>query len=331
MGVACGGTDGEAASELVASSTSLEVSTTPPTSSTSTTLPVMETLPTRTACNCYSLSEIQRSDGGRVMFTIWDERVRNLSLDERVHHKVETLSPRPIYVVGFLTQTEGPQGVIVSGKYRQGPLPDEVPPARLNFFSNSQFWVGFPMMDATNQRFEDMVNHAGDISLLLDVLEERRDLFGQIDTSRTVYVGNSMGAISGLYFSNTCCMDPRVKAVVAQSGYAADESIGFKIPYDFDAGPEVLEIIGVQDFVIPYSYSSRLVGVSSKVEVLSIPDAGHGDLFLKCWKMEGYMNGFIEHFLLGTPNPVWSHSCASSAKLPGGESGPGSLGPFLVD
>lgn len=323
----CGGAIGNA-TEFSSSTSSKPVTET--SEVVDSTVPRVETTVPRARCDCYSLSEIEVSDTGRLMFTIWDQRARNLSLDDRVHHKVETLTPRPIYVAGFLAGGDEPAGVIVNGKYRLGPLPNEVPEQPRDFPLNAQFWVGFAMMDEGKIRFGDIVNHAGDVSLLLDVLEENPDLFGDIDTSRTVYLGHSMGAISGLYFSNSCCHDPRVKAVVAMSGYMADESIGFTIPYDFESGPEVLGLIGVQDAVIPYSFSSRLIGRSPRVEVLSIPDAGHGDLFEKCQEIGLHMAKFISHFLSGTPKPAWSGTCASTEVLPGGVSGSGTLGPNLV-
>jgi hypothetical protein len=187
------------------------------------------------------------------------------------------------------------------------------------------------MMDAMNPRLEDLPNHAGDVSMLLDVIEERPDIFGDIDTSRTLYSGFSMGAISGLFFSNSCCRDERIRGVVAVSGVLFDERFGFRFPYDFDAGPEILAIIDVNDEVIPYSYASSLIGKSNKMQVLSIDGGGHDeDLSSYCLGAMTYMNDFMRSVFSGTELLSEFPTCASTDLLPGGVPGTGALGPFLV-
>lgn len=310
--------------------TAVELRPTPPPSPvTSPSDPTTDVESTAAGCDCYDLTDVGIGGDGRVMFTIFDRRERNATLVEGNPHPSPTLQPRPIYVAGFIPSSGDATGLIVHGVYRNGTQPNEVTVPRPGS-TIAEFWVGFPMMDEHAPQMADIPNHPGDISLLLDVLEENPDTFGEIDTSSTVYMGGSMGAISGLLFANTCCRDPRVAAVVATAGYPPDASTGWLVPYDFDLGPEILSVVGVDDATIPYSFSSRLIGVSDRVTVLSIPSGSHAGLFGSCPAANEFIGAFVGHFLFGAPRPVWNDPCASTDLLPGGVAGAGAITPFLV-
>ena len=95
----------------------------------------------------------------------------------------------------------------------------------------------------------DMINQPGDISFVIDTLLERSEgdddlLAGAIDADRIAVGGHSLGSATVFGFENSCCEDPRVKAIVAISGGPAPYSTG---DYDAEFATPMLLIHGSKD------------------------------------------------------------------------------------
>jgi pimeloyl-ACP methyl ester carboxylesterase len=71
-------------------------------------------------------------------------------------------------------------------------------------------------------------------------------LHGLVDRKRIGYIGTSMGGMIGLALYQTCCLAPRIDAVLSKIGMAPGGT------YSWRKGPPLLMINGDADMTIPY-------------------------------------------------------------------------------
>jgi predicted dienelactone hydrolase len=95
----------------------------------------------------------------------------------------------------------------------------------------------------------DTINQPGDISFVIDTLlddgnDDAVHLGGHIDADRIAVGGHSLGSATVFAFQNSCCKDPRVKAIVAISGGPQPYSTG---EYDEQFSTPMLLMHGAKD------------------------------------------------------------------------------------
>lgn len=333
--VSCSGSQAVPASSSTTSAgaTTAEVTTTAPAVATT-----ESTLAAAPDCSpCLEVVDLVRS-GDRVQFTVLDHRGRNLAQKPTTAWPSSTLDPRPIYVVAFVPSTDGPHTLVVTGDYRNGPEPlsaSRVTTAPTDFID---VHVGFAKMAEGKADYTDIVNHPGDISAVLDVLEADSSIVGAVDTSNVQYRGHSMGAISGYFFANSCCLDPRITSAVLMSGDATSPELGFYAAYDWAAGPRILAVNGTLDTVIPYQMARRFLepalgyGTVTVLTVLtSNADNGHAPTDGSCPAVASFIEQWAAALRLGTAVPsVPTESCLTEGFVEGGTDGYGSAGSFVV-
>lgn len=91
----------------------------------------------------------------------------------------------------------------------------------------------------------------GDVSFVITkVLAESTGsgtpLQGMVDPKHVGYIGTSMGGMLGLALYQSCCLDPRIDAVISKIGMAPGGD------YSWRQGPPLLMINGDADQTIPY-------------------------------------------------------------------------------
>jgi predicted dienelactone hydrolase len=127
---------------------------------------------------------------------------------------------------------------------------------------------------------KDYGNQPADVSFVLDqvlALDEKAGdpLQHHLASDAVAVAGHSLGAITTFGFVNSCCPDPRVKAII--------EISGVELPFDrgtFDDPPKVpaLLIHGQVDGTVPYRGSSQAFeNLAGPRALLSFPKAGHVD------------------------------------------------------
>ncbi len=98
----------------------------------------------------------------------------------------------------------------------------------------------------------DYVNQPGDVSFLITALLEENDdpaspLYRRIREKRIAVGGHSLGAFTSFGFFHSCCLDPRVDAVIPVAG----RPVGYPgAGYVWDDGPPLLLIHGDADEVV---------------------------------------------------------------------------------
>ncbi len=102
--------------------------------------------------------------------------------------------------------------------------------------------------------------------------------------------GHSLGALTSLFFYNSCCIDKRVKAVVAVSGILYPSKSG-----NYDNPPTNLPLLllhGEKDKTLSYEAGSRHI-FDTLTDVpralVSFPDTGHVDVLGK----KGFNDSFV--------------------------------------
>lgn len=90
-----------------------------------------------------------------------------------------------------------------------------------------------------------------DVSFVIDEMLARSDgdqgpLAGLIN-DRIGFIGTSKGGMIGLALYQSCCVDPRIDAIVSKIGVAPSGT------YDWPAGPALLMINGTADTTAPYA------------------------------------------------------------------------------
>lgn len=128
----------------------------------------------------------------------------------------------------------------------------------------------------------------GDVSFIVtELLAQSRSrkglLAGHLDPHEVAAAGHSLGAITSLYFENSCCRDSRIKAVVSISGIffpVPSESHGF---VNLPSTAPLLLLHGKKDKTLPYeSGSAHIFSTLTKVPraLVTFPDRGHVDVIL---------------------------------------------------
>jgi fermentation-respiration switch protein FrsA (DUF1100 family) len=145
---------------------------------------------------------------------------------------------------------------IVLFSHGLGALPEDYRPLFEGWVLDGLVVVG-PAYPHTNGRVDmnprDLVNQPSDASFVLDsVIElatDRRDpLFGRLDPERIGAVGHSMGGMTTVGLSSTCCADERIDVGVVYAGDATDfADHGF-----VRDAPPLLFIHGDADAVVSY-------------------------------------------------------------------------------
>lgn len=130
----------------------------------------------------------------------------------------------------------------------------------------------------------DAVNQPGDISFILDeLLADRNDdavyLGGHIDADRIAVGGHSLGSVTVFGFQNSCCKDPRVKAIVAISGGPQAYETG---EYDAQLSTPTLLMHGAKDPGVPSAISQAVfdgMGTPGKMSYLLFDEGTHTSHF----------------------------------------------------
>jgi len=263
---------------------------------------------------------------GQVRFRVTDSSARNASSLPPLLQR--TILVKATYPVGPDNQVPSVKTAVrVEGSYHDGmnPTCSTIPSSDTIFVC-----IGFPRMNsASHTQYADIPNHPGDVSAVLDVIIANQLLVGAVDTERIWYEGNSMGAISGLYFSHPDHYDSRIRAVVAIAGFAPDWVPGFSQRESWDAGPAVLMINTMTDSTIPYELARRTVELSQKspkLQLLTVFNGEH-DLSIPCPERDRYHQDWIRHQIDIAPAPtdksLASSKCAGLGVRRGGTEGYG--------
>jgi dienelactone hydrolase len=106
----------------------------------------------------------------------------------------------------------------------------------------------FPVSKQGIADSSDVIHQPGDVSFVIDTLlaahGDDRYLQGHIDADRIAVGGHSLGSVTAFGFENSCCKDPRVKAIVAISGGPQPYSTG---DYDKAFATPMLLVHGRKD------------------------------------------------------------------------------------
>ena len=151
--------------------------------------------------------------------------------------------------------------------------------------------VALPTMPLTSgahaqASFAPVVSQPADVRFLIERLLAEASVAGNLLHSHlapgaVAVGGHSLGALTTLLFTNSCCHDPQVKAIVAASGelYPGPEPTD---SYD-DPPPDLpmLLLHGAEDPVIPYRSGSKRIfdrDIDVPRALVTFPTAGHVDL-----------------------------------------------------
>lgn len=127
-----------------------------------------------------------------------------------------------------------------------------------------------------------VVNQPGDVSFVIDQLEAQGTadgglLGGHLAPAVVAVGGHSLGAITSLFFYNSCCRNTKIAAVVAVSGLlfpASDTSDNYDDP---PSDLPLLLLHGQKDKTVPYDSSVHTFDSFTKVPraFATFPDATH--------------------------------------------------------
>ena len=137
----------------------------------------------------------------------------------------------------------GPFPLVVAGHGSQG---NGAGAANLHRFLTE---AGYVVAAPTFPSGMDFPNMARDVSYVVTAMlnQSSGTLAGLVNGDRIGYIGTSMGGMTGLTLSQTCCHDPRIDAVVSKIGKAPAGT------YDWPGGAPLLMINGDADTTIRYS------------------------------------------------------------------------------
>jgi len=123
----------------------------------------------------------------------------------------------------------------------------------------------FPCSNATGASLTDITTlldyyrQPGDASFVLSALLAKSatvgdELEGLMDPARIGFKGYSGGAVTGLLLFNSCCSDPRIRAVVAVKGFPPPTGPGLPASgtYNFASGTPLFMLNACDDPIIPY-------------------------------------------------------------------------------
>ena len=129
-------------------------------------------------------------------------------------------------------------------------------------------------------------NQPGDVTFVVTKLlaESKADtglLSGHLDPTKIAAAGHSLGAITSLYFENSCCRDPRIKAIVAISGTVFPGPSKSDTFTNLPSAPPLLMLHGKKDKTLNYEAgSAKLFATLSKAPraLVTFPEKGHIDV-----------------------------------------------------
>jgi dienelactone hydrolase len=136
----------------------------------------------------------------------------------------------------------------------------------------------FPLSKEPVGFSDDVINQPGDVSFVIDtLLADAKDadsyLDGHIDADRIAVGGHSLGSVTAFGFQNSCCKDPRVKAIVAASGGPQPYSTG---DYDKTFATPMLLIHGRKDPGVNPGISEAVFNLTpGRMSLLMIDDGDH--------------------------------------------------------
>jgi predicted dienelactone hydrolase len=128
----------------------------------------------------------------------------------------------------------------------------------------------------------DYVNQPADVSFVLDKVlgldtKTGDPLFGNLATHEVAVAGHSLGAMTTYGFANSCCAEPRAKAMIAVSGVEPPFPGG-----DYTHPPKDLPALlvhGTADSTVPYRGSTAaFANLTAPRAFLSFPGASHTDV-----------------------------------------------------
>lgn len=126
----------------------------------------------------------------------------------------------------------------------------------------------------------DTVSQPGDLSFVIDtLLADDSHLAGHVDADHIVAGGHSLGSATVFAFQNSCCKDPRVKAIVAISGGPQPYSTG---DYDPQFSTPMLLIHGAKDPAVTSAISQAVfdgAGMPGKMSFLLFDEGTHTSQF----------------------------------------------------
>ena len=178
---------------------------------------------------------------------------------------------------------EGPFPLLVFAHGWNGSGASLVAPAKR--WASAGYVVALPTFPLSQEGIAtdiDVVNQPGDISFVIDTLLERSDdpddpLAQRIDPDRIAVGGHSLGSATVFGFENSCCEDPRVKAVVAISGGPLPYSTG---DYDTTFATPILLIHGSMDpGVNPAISEAVFAQTPGRMGLLLVDEGTHTSLF----------------------------------------------------
>jgi predicted dienelactone hydrolase len=128
----------------------------------------------------------------------------------------------------------------------------------------------------------DYVNQPADVSFVLDDIlgldaKAGDPLDGHLATNEVAVAGHSLGAMTTYGFANSCCAEPRAKAMIAMSGVEPPYPGG-----DYGHPPKdlpALLIHGTSDSTVGYKGSvSAFADLTAPRAFLTFPGASHTDV-----------------------------------------------------
>ncbi|MEJ7585869.1 MAG: hypothetical protein WKF43_17700, partial [Acidimicrobiales bacterium] len=128
----------------------------------------------------------------------------------------------------------------------------------------------------------DYVNQPADVSFVIDEMlrldRDRLSPFSYLIARRHIGVaGHSLGAITTLGLLNTCCIDPRIDAVVPISGIQLPFPGG---SFTYAQKTPILLIHGDADGTVPYAGSQQVYAAARRPKyLLTLLGAGHVPFF----------------------------------------------------
>lgn len=229
-------------------------------------------------------------------------------------------------------------GVLLVGGYRVGGQFLENDPVKSWMLEDAGYAVvriGFPHMDmGSDVDFKDIANHPQDVAVVLDYLHNKSDTLGDFG-NRYVWLGVSMGGITGLIIDSL--QDPVVKlsGVVSIAGFLPLRRDGFDVPeYDLKSIAPTLLTASQTDETIPYSLTvgtfNELSSKSDNVVLLSRQIGLHGAV-ADCEALNVRLKTFVLGTLSGGEDAQGGvgGSCMTEGVLEGGTTGFGAAIPLV--
>ncbi len=131
-----------------------------------------------------------------------------------------------------------------------------------------------PSTGSTVRNAQDLVNHPGDVSFLLDRVLDDADpgnpLRGRIDADRVALGGFSFGAAAGYFLAyDPRYIEPRFKAVIIMAG-------GNVTPAPINPDLSLLAIFGTEDILIDYNLGLNIYeGANPPKYLVTLEGGGH--------------------------------------------------------